>query len=138
MFEIRQAIRDLQLSTCDAGVAAGCCRRPAGRVRAGRRRAGQRQRRGDPWKPADLHWLNTVTFGANQASIERLRKLGRERYLDEQLKAPATDAGELAATIGALSIAQQSGEQGCAACAPSSSASIRSRTMTKSKRRAMR
>ncbi|MDF3888636.1 DUF1800 domain-containing protein [Cupriavidus basilensis] len=62
-------------------------------------------------KPADLHWLNTVTFGANQASIERLRKLGRERYLDEQLKAPATDAGELAATIGALSIAQQSGEQ---------------------------
>lgn len=62
-------------------------------------------------KPADLHWLNTVTFGANQASIERLRKLGRERYLEEQLKAPATDTGELAATIGALSIAQQSGEQ---------------------------
>lgn len=62
-------------------------------------------------KPADLHWLNTVTFGADQASIERLRKLGRERYLDEQLEAPATDTGELAAAIGALSIAQQSGEQ---------------------------
>src|SRR5438445_1644530 len=62
-------------------------------------------------KPAELHWLNTVTFGANQASIERLRKLGRERYLEEQLKAPGTDTGELAATIGALSIAQQSGEQ---------------------------
>lgn len=62
-------------------------------------------------KPADLHWLNTVTFGANQASIERLRKLGRERYLEEQLKAPGTDTGELATTIGALSIAQQSGEQ---------------------------
>ncbi|MGO4330664.1 DUF1800 domain-containing protein [Cupriavidus sp. 2TAF22] len=61
--------------------------------------------------PADLHWLNSVTFGADQAGIDRLRKLGRERYLDEQLKAPAADSGELAATIGALGISQQSGEQ---------------------------
>ncbi|MDF3836365.1 DUF1800 domain-containing protein [Cupriavidus basilensis] len=62
-------------------------------------------------KPADLHWLNSVTFGANQASIDHLRKVGRERFLDEQLKAPATDTGELAAAIGALSISRQSAEQ---------------------------
>jgi len=61
--------------------------------------------------PADLHWLNSVTFGADQAGIERLRRLGRARYLDEQIAAPAQDGGELAAAIGALSIAQQSGAQ---------------------------
>ncbi|WP_420995558.1 DUF1800 domain-containing protein [Cupriavidus sp. 30B13] len=66
---------------------------------------------GAPLRPADLHWLNSVTFGANQAGIDRLRELGRTRYLDEQLKAPAADSGELAAAIGTLSVAQQSGEQ---------------------------
>jgi uncharacterized protein (DUF1800 family) len=35
----------------------------------------------------DLMWLNRVTYGADTATIERLHKLGRKKFLDEQLKA---------------------------------------------------
>ncbi|MFC5491270.1 DUF1800 domain-containing protein [Dokdonella soli] len=35
--------------------------------------------------PADLEWLNRVTFGVDSASLARFEKLGRKRFLDEQL-----------------------------------------------------
>ncbi|CAG9164627.1 DUF1800 domain-containing protein [Cupriavidus pinatubonensis] len=55
-----------------------------------------------PLSAADLHWLNTVSFGADQASIARLRELGRKRFLEEQLRMPATDPPDVAAAIAAL------------------------------------
>lgn len=55
----------------------------------------------------DLHWLNTVSFGADQASIARLKAVGRQRYLEEQLKQPVADPPELAGMIAALPIAAQ-------------------------------
>ncbi|KWR90750.1 DUF1800 domain-containing protein [Cupriavidus sp. IDO] len=51
---------------------------------------------------ADLHWLDTISFGADQASIRRLQALGRERYLEEQLRMPVADPPALAAEIAAL------------------------------------
>ena len=56
--------------------------------------------------PADLHWLDTVTFGADSASMQRLRRLGRDGFLAEQLKMPPTDPPEVAATIAALPVSQ--------------------------------
>lgn len=55
-----------------------------------------------PLSAADLHWLNTVSFGADQASIARLRELGRKRFLEEQLRMPTTDPPAVAAAIAAL------------------------------------
>jgi uncharacterized protein (DUF1800 family) len=55
-----------------------------------------------PLSPADLHWLNTVSFGADQASIARLRELGRKRFLEEQLRMPATDPPAVTTAMAAL------------------------------------
>jgi uncharacterized protein (DUF1800 family) len=33
----------------------------------------------------DLLWLNRITYGADSATVERLRFIGRRRFLDEQL-----------------------------------------------------
>ncbi|WP_454753385.1 DUF1800 domain-containing protein [Cupriavidus necator] len=51
---------------------------------------------------ADLHWLNTVTYGADQTSLAELRQLGRKGYLDRQLALPLADPPELATAIAAL------------------------------------
>ncbi|WP_245178143.1 DUF1800 domain-containing protein [Cupriavidus sp. AcVe19-1a] len=51
---------------------------------------------------ADLRWLNTVSFGADQASLAELRRLGRAAYLEHQLAMPPADPPELAAAIAAL------------------------------------
>lgn len=50
----------------------------------------------------DLHWLSTVTYGADQASLAELRQLGRKGYLDRQLTLPLSDLPELGAAIAAL------------------------------------
>ncbi|WP_454767183.1 DUF1800 domain-containing protein [Cupriavidus campinensis] len=60
---------------------------------------------------ADLRWLNTVSFGADQASVQRLRAIGRQRYLDEQLGMPLADPPVLAAAIAALPVSQQDAAQ---------------------------
>lgn len=54
----------------------------------------------------DLRWLNTVSFGADQASVQRLQAIGRQRYLDEQLKMPLADPPQLAEAIAALPVSQ--------------------------------
>lgn len=51
---------------------------------------------------ADLRWLNTVSFGADQASAQRLQAIGRQRYLEEQLRMPLADPPALASAIAAL------------------------------------
>ncbi|SCU80522.1 conserved exported hypothetical protein [Cupriavidus necator] len=50
----------------------------------------------------DLRWLNTVTYGADQATLGDLRRLGRKSFLDRQLTLPLADPPELAAAIAAL------------------------------------
>jgi len=60
---------------------------------------------------ADLRWLDRVTFGADQACIARLRQLGRQRFLEEQLRQPAADPPELTAAIAGLSVSQMDGAQ---------------------------
>jgi len=58
----------------------------------------------------DLRWLGRVTFGVDAATVAAYRRLGREKFLDEQLRSPAADAGDLAKSISTLSIAQQSAQ----------------------------
>lgn len=55
---------------------------------------------------ADLRWLNTVSYGADQATVQRLQAIGRQRYLEEQLKMPADDPPQLAQAIAALQVSQ--------------------------------
>jgi uncharacterized protein (DUF1800 family) len=58
----------------------------------------------------DLRWLSRVTFGADSAVVAEYRRVGREKFLDEQLHAPAADSGDLAKAIAALSVSGQSAE----------------------------
>src|ERR1041385_2799035 len=58
----------------------------------------------------DLRWLGRVTFGVDAATVAAYRRVGREKFLDEQLRSPAADAGDLAKSISTLSIAQQSAQ----------------------------
>jgi len=55
---------------------------------------------------ADLRWLNTVSFGADQASVQRLKAVGRQRYLEAQLAMPLADPPPLADAIAALPVSQ--------------------------------
>jgi len=58
----------------------------------------------------DLRWLARVTFGIDSATVASYRRLGREKFLDEQLRAAAADPTDLAKAIAALSISQQDAE----------------------------
>ena len=64
-----------------------------------------------PFTRADLHWLGRVTFGVDTATVAEYRRVGREKFLDEQLKAPAADTGDLATEIAALTISQKTAEE---------------------------
>ena len=57
----------------------------------------------------DLRWLSRVTFGVNADVAARYQQVGRERFLDEQLKAPVADAPELTAAFAALPGLQATG-----------------------------
>ena len=59
----------------------------------------------------DLRWLGRVTFGIDVGSVAEYRRLGREKFLDEQLRAPAADTGELASEIAGLTISRQSADE---------------------------
>ena len=41
----------------------------------------------------DLRWLTRVTFGINTETVARYRTLGREKFLDEQLRPSWEEAG---------------------------------------------
>jgi uncharacterized protein (DUF1800 family) len=56
----------------------------------------------------DIRWLDRVTFGIDAKTVARYQRLGRERFLDEQLNPPAADPPELAAEIAAIPSTQQS------------------------------
>jgi uncharacterized protein (DUF1800 family) len=64
-----------------------------------------------PLGRGDLRWLNRVTFGIDAATVERYQRLGRAKFLDDQLHLPADDAAPMAESIRALAISQQSAEQ---------------------------
>src|SRR6266516_1250088 len=63
-----------------------------------------------PLTRGDLRWLERVTFGIDNATVAAYRRLGREKFLDEQLHPPAGDPGDLATEVAALSVSQQSAE----------------------------
>jgi uncharacterized protein (DUF1800 family) len=52
----------------------------------------------------DLLWLNRITYGADAATLERYRSLGRSRFLEVQLKGGAELPAEIAARIGGFGI----------------------------------
>jgi uncharacterized protein (DUF1800 family) len=58
----------------------------------------------------DLKWLARVTYGIDTAGVDRLRAVGRGRFLDEQLKDPVADPRGLADAVGANSAAQKTAE----------------------------
>lgn len=51
---------------------------------------------------ADLRWLERVTFGPDSAAVARFQRLGREKFLDEQLHPPASDPEPLSGAIRAM------------------------------------
>ena len=68
-----------------------------------------------PLTRSDLRWLGRVTFGIDSAVVTRFRELGREKFLDEQLRAPAADSAPIASAIAAFSISRQNAETRIAA-----------------------
>jgi uncharacterized protein (DUF1800 family) len=64
-----------------------------------------------PFTSGDLRWLGRVTFGVDSATVAEYRRVGREKFLDEQLRASAADGGDLAKEIGDLSISQKTAEE---------------------------
>src|SRR6266567_647790 len=58
----------------------------------------------------DLRWLARVTFGIDSATVAAYRRLGREKFLDEQLRAPAADSPDLQSAIAAIPVTQQTAE----------------------------
>lgn len=55
----------------------------------------------------DIRWLDRVTFGLDRPTVARYQRLGREKFLDEQLHAPTADSEPVATEIGSLPIARQ-------------------------------
>jgi uncharacterized protein (DUF1800 family) len=58
----------------------------------------------------DVRWLGRVGFGIDSAVVARYQRLGREKFLDEQLHPPAGDPPDLAAAIAAIPVTQQPAE----------------------------
>jgi uncharacterized protein (DUF1800 family) len=64
-----------------------------------------------PAKPltrGELRWLDRVTFGIDSATVAGYRRLGREKFLDGQLRPPAEDPPDLAAAIAAIPVTRTS------------------------------
>ncbi len=55
----------------------------------------------------DLRWLNRVTFGIDAATVARYQRLGREKFLDQQLNPPTDDPDALAAEVRAIPMTRQ-------------------------------
>jgi uncharacterized protein (DUF1800 family) len=58
----------------------------------------------------DLRWIARVTFGIDAATVARYRELGREKFLDEQLRVAVADPPELASAVAAIPVTQQTAE----------------------------
>jgi hypothetical protein len=58
----------------------------------------------------DVRWLDHITFGIDEPTISAYQRLGREKFLDEQLHPAAEDSPELAARIAAIPVTQQTAE----------------------------
>jgi uncharacterized protein (DUF1800 family) len=58
----------------------------------------------------DVRWLGRVAFGIDSAAVARYQRLGREKFLDEQLHPPNGDPPDLAAAVAAIPVAQQTAE----------------------------
>src|SRR5258705_2774952 len=58
----------------------------------------------------DLRWLSRVTFGMDRATVADYQRLGRAKFLDDQLHPPPGDPAELAAAIAALPAAKETAE----------------------------
>lgn len=46
-----------------------------------------------------LHVLNRLGFGARPGDVERVKAIGLQKYIEQQLNAPATDSAEVAARL---------------------------------------
>ena len=55
----------------------------------------------------DIRWLNRATFGIDAATLARYQRLGREKFLDEQLHPPVADPERLATEVAAIPMVQQ-------------------------------
>jgi uncharacterized protein (DUF1800 family) len=55
----------------------------------------------------DIRWLDRATFGVDAPMVARYQRLGREKFLDEQLEPPAADPDFLAEEIRAIPLARQ-------------------------------
>jgi len=65
---------------------------------------------------ADIRWLNRVTFGIDSATITSYQKLGRNKFLDEQLRDAATGASSAVdAAVHAVPVMQRTAEEAIAA-----------------------
>jgi len=56
----------------------------------------------------DVRWLERVTFGIDAATVARYQRLGRDKYLEDQLHPPAADPEDLAAELRAIPVTMQS------------------------------
>ncbi len=59
---------------------------------------------------ADVRWLDRVTFGIDSATVASYLRLGRAKFLDQQLHPPADDPPSLRAAIAQIPAVQQSTE----------------------------
>jgi uncharacterized protein (DUF1800 family) len=60
-----------------------------------------------PLSRADVRWLDRVTFGIDAATVAHYQRLGREKFLDEQLHPAAGDPAPLAKEVDALPLLRQ-------------------------------
>src|SRR5687767_12098372 len=58
---------------------------------------------------SELHLLNRLTWGASISAVQQLTAMGRDRYVEQQLKPPtrATLAPSVQAQIDAMTISQR-------------------------------
>ncbi|HTY51042.1 MAG TPA: DUF1800 domain-containing protein [Steroidobacteraceae bacterium] len=64
-----------------------------------------------PEQAADLRWLQRLTFGVDSEVLQRYRALGREGFLDEQLRGTGELPAPVAAQVAALDISRESGAE---------------------------
>jgi uncharacterized protein (DUF1800 family) len=56
---------------------------------------------------SDIRWLNRVTFGLDAPTVARYQRLGRERFLDDQLHPVVADPPSVAAELAAIPATRQ-------------------------------
>jgi uncharacterized protein (DUF1800 family) len=66
--------------------------------------------RPSPFTRGDLRWLGRLTFGVDSTAVASYRRLGREKFLDEQLRPPKDDPAPLQTAIAALGVSQKTAE----------------------------